>query len=206
MAGRVSTPDPLHRSFAGVGDHFMGQIYRAITKAQSENQLQPAVADAALPGTAGRTPSEISAAVLAAAKLGPDEIEGQSLGELRETLLVLEAALADPLGWLQQRGCTAGAADRTVRAGFVRTLLGRKCRVLGRIDFLISESKIQKLKLLVEEVRERRLRAALIRELNELAAKNELVQAEYRSLGEALERTAGAPAGEGRGRPSGEQP
>lgn len=171
----------------------MGQIYQAIAKAEDEVKKKLANMGGAVPEAPGRPIPETLAAVLAGAGLGPEQIEGQALADLRETLLCVEAVLADPLSWLQEKGYSAGAAKRMIAAGFPRIMLGRKCRIISRIDFHISQSKIQKLRLLVDEVRKRRVRAALLRELSELEAKSELVQAEFRAIDDALERSAQDP-------------
>jgi hypothetical protein len=171
----------------------MGQIYQAIAKAEGEVKKKLAHTGGAVPEVPGRPIPESLEAVLAGAGLGPEQIERQTLAELRETLLGVEAVLADPLSWLQEKGYSAGAAGRMVAAGFSRIMLGRKCLVISRIDYRISQSKIQKLRHLVDEVGERRVRTAMQRELNELEAKNELVQAEFRALNDSLERCAQDP-------------
>jgi hypothetical protein len=126
--------------------------------------------------------------------LGREQIERQNLSELRESLLGLDGIIADPAAWLKQNGLSGSGSRQPEDPGFTALLLGRKRMVLNRIDHSVTRSKVHKLRRLADAVRDRTTRAAIHRELNELEAKDQIVQTEYRLLDEALERSPAKPA------------
>jgi hypothetical protein len=132
-------------------------------------------AQSELPGAAGSVE-----ALFACAKFGRSQIDQQQLGTLRESLAHIEEAIANPLGWVAKIH-PPGAPDLTDPV--LRALLDeRKRLILRRIDLLVNTSKIHKIRELVSRIPDRRTRAAIFKELNELLAKDEIIEAEYRRM------------------------
>lgn len=173
---------------------FMGQIYEALAKAESDLKKKLLGRDAAAAGTQAAPMPEGLEAALGRSNLGRKQIERQNLSELRESLLGLEGIIADPPAWLKQNGLSGPGPRQPPDAGFTALLLGRKRMVLNRIDHSVTRSKVHKLRRLADTVRDRTTRAAIHRELNELEAKDQIVQTEYRLLDEALDRSTANPA------------
>jgi hypothetical protein len=139
--------------------------------------------------TARSEPSQNSVLLdrlLALFKLDRSQIIQQDLGALRESLIQIDDILAQPLMWLNRNRSRIPGAERLPRAGLLPAILGRKRLILERIDELVNVSKIQKIRQLARQVPDKRMRSAILKELDELQAKDEIIQSEYRKLDQAM--------------------
>jgi hypothetical protein len=174
----------------------MGSIYEALARAENDARKEPGGPRGLKSGPRAFVSIEDVEAALGRLKLDRVQVDRQDLAELKDSLIAIDAAVSAPGAWLQKNGFEDGGLPQGVLAALRELLLGRKRMVLNRIDHSVTRSKIAKLRQLADEVRERRTRSAIHRELNDLEAKDQLVQAEYRLLDDALERLAAAAEGE----------
>ncbi len=158
----------------------MGRIHDAITRNGTDFQRmlvdkEDSRTRSALPGPSGNIEP-----LFERAKFGPGQIDRQELAELREGLIQIEKAIADPVGWIAQ---DPSQERPDLTESDLRPMLAeRKRRMLRRIDLLVNSSKIQKIRQLAGGISDRRTRSAIFKELNELLAKDEMIEAEYRRL------------------------
>ncbi len=158
----------------------MGRIHDAITRTGTD--FQRMLVDKEAPRSRFENPAPTGSIepLLEHAKFGRHQIDQQELAELREGLIHIEAVMSDPLGWLarNQSHGVINLEESDLRS----TLAERKRRMLRRIDLLVNSSKIQKIRLLSGGISDRRTRSAILKELSELLAKDEVIEAEYRRL------------------------
>lgn len=174
----------------------MGRIHDAITRNGTDFQRmlvdkEDSRTRSAIPGSSGNIEP-----LFERAKFGPSQIDRQELPELREGLIQIEKAIADPAGWIAQ---VPSQERPDLTESDLRPMLAeRKRLMLRRIDLLVNSSKIQKIRQLAGGISDRRTRSAIFKELNELLAKDEMIEAEYRRLesepraGISVRKTTGA--------------
>lgn len=188
----------------------MGRIHDAITRTGTDFQRLLVDKEDSRTGSRLPVPGGNVEPLFERAKFGRSQIDRQELAELREGLIHIGKVIADPMGWLA-RETSHGGLDLT-ESDLLLMLAERKRLMLRRIDLLVNSSKIKKIRHLAGEISDRRTRSAIFKELNELLAKDEMIEAEYRRLEEephadsSVRRTTGAVSAHdagSKGRPEG---
>ncbi|MEE4263218.1 MAG: hypothetical protein V2I56_11045 [Desulfobacteraceae bacterium] len=111
--------------------------------------------------------------------LGEAQILNQSYSQLKHSLDRLNGFIIKPESFHKLYLENGAASEMGIKRSILRVLFERKELVLGCIDMLFTNKKNEEIRKLVNEIPNKKVRSALIRNLNDLEVLNKFLIKEY---------------------------
>jgi hypothetical protein len=168
----------------------MGRTYEALRRAEAKAQTghlpeKQSEKDRPLPS------NESLEARLNALGLGKDQIIGQSLKEIGQSLNRIDACMANPPSSLNPQ--SSDSLPET-REDVISTLIERKKLILNRLDELVSLKKYFNIYRLLNKITDKGIKTLLEKNIKALQIKDKILKKEYQQLEQLRLASGGGPS------------